>query len=212
MGRLLEACCTSPAEARKAIAGGADRIELCDNIRIGGVTPDDASIVDTVALGKPVNVLVRPRGGNFVFSDSEEAEMARSIERCRSLGASGVVIGALKEDGSIDVPMMGRLIAAARGNGSERPLSVTFHRAFDECAEPFAALEEIIGLGCDRLLTSGQQPSAYEGGALIAALVEKAAGRIIIMPGAGIKPENLDEIERITGAKEFHGTGICQES
>ena len=209
MARLLEACCTSAAEARTALEGGAGRIELCEEIAIGGVTPSEANIAETVALGLPVNVLVRPRGGNFVFNEEEERQMLRSIDACRRLGAAGVVIGALKEDGSIDLPMMGRLVSRARGNGSERRLSVTFHRAFDECAEPFKALEQIIGLGCDRLLTSGQKPSAYEGMELIAELVKRADGRIIIMPGAGITPANLDIIENETGAVEFHGTRIC---
>ncbi|MBQ0127383.1 MAG: copper homeostasis protein CutC [Bacteroidales bacterium] len=209
MARLLEACCTSAAEARTALEGGAGRIELCEEIAIGGVTPSEANIAETVALGLPVNVLVRPRGGNFVFNEEEERQMLRSIDACRRLGAAGVVIGALKEDGSIDLPMMGRLVSRARGNGSERRLSVTFHRAFDECAEPFAALDQIIALGCDRLLTSGQKPSAYEGMELIAELVKRADGRIIIMPGAGITPANLDIIENETGAVEFHGTRIC---
>lgn len=209
MARLLESCCTSAAEARTALEGGAGRIELCEEIAIGGVTPSEANIAETVALGLPVNVLVRPRGGNFVFNEEEERQMLRSIDTCRRLGAAGVVIGALKKDGSIDLPMMGRLVSRARGNGSERRLSVTFHRAFDECAEPFAALDQIIALGCDRLLTSGQKPSAYEGMELIAELVKRADGRIIIMPGAGITPANLDIIENETGAVEFHGTRIC---
>lgn len=209
MARLLESCCTSAFEARTALEGGAGRIELCEEIAIGGVTPSEANIAETVALGLPVNVLVRPRGGNFVFNEEEERQMLSAIDACRRLGAAGVVIGALKEDGSIDLPMMGRLVSRARGNGSERRLSVTFHRAFDECAEPFAALDQIIALGCDRLLTSGQKPSAYEGMGLIAELVKRAASRIIVMPGAGITPANLDEIEKKTGAVEFHGTRIC---
>lgn len=209
MARLLESCCTSAFEARTALEGGAGRIELCEEIAIGGVTPSEANIAETVALGLPVNVLVRPRGGNFVFNEEEERQMLSAIDACRRLGAAGVVIGALKEDGSIDLPMMGRLVSRARGNGSERRLSVTFHRAFDECAEPFAALDQIIALGCDRLLTSGQKPSAYEGMGLIAELVKRAASRIIVMPGAGITPANLDIIENETGAVEFHGTRIC---
>lgn len=209
MARLLEACCTSAAEAKAAFECGADRIELCEDIAVGGVTPSEACIAGTVALGLPVNVLVRPRGGDFVFNEEEERQMLRSIDACHRLGAAGVVIGALTEEGEIDIPMMERLVARARGKGSERRLSVTFHRAFDECAEPFKALEQIIGLGCDRLLTSGQKPSAYEGMELIAELVKRADGRIIIMPGAGITPANLDIIENETGAVEFHGTRIC---
>lgn len=209
MARLLEACCVNAAQAKDALDGGAGRIELCEDIAVGGVTPAERNIAGTVAVGLPVNVLVRPRGGDFVFTAEEEAGMLADIDTCRRLGATGVVIGALTEDGEIDMPMMERLVARARGNGSERRLSVTFHRAFDECADPLAALEQIIGLGCDRLLTSGQRPSAYEGMELIAELVKRAAGRIIVMPGAGITPANLDEIENKTGAVEFHGTRIC---
>ena len=209
-GRLLEACCTSAEEVRRAIAGGAGRIELCARIDVGGVTPDDDTVREAVALGRdsdvPVNVLVRPRGGDFVYSAEEETEMAASIERARALGAAGVVIGALHADGSIDTGMMRRLIAVAHGNNT--PLSVTFHRAFDECSDPFEALEQIIRLGCNRLLTSGQAPSAYEGRDLIAELVKAAGGRIIIMPGAGITPDKLDAIAEATGATEFHGTRI----
>lgn len=208
--RLLEACCTSPEEAAAAIAGGAGRIELCADIDVGGVTPCDGAIRATVALGVPVNVLVRPRGGDFVFSPEEEEEMAEAIARCRDLGAAGVVIGALRPDGSVDMEMMERLVRIARGDGSQRRLSVTFHRAFDECREPFSAFEDIIALGCDRLLTSGTAPTAWEGRELIAQLVEKASGRIIVMPGSGVTPENLASLEEETGAIEFHGTKICR--
>lgn len=209
MARLLESCCTSVLQAEKALHGGAGRIELCECIEVGGVTPSDENIKATVALGSPVNVLVRPRGGDFVYSESEEAQMLASIDACRRLGASGVVIGALDKSSDIDMPMMRRLIARARGSEGERRLNVTFHRAFDECRDPYSALEQIISLGCDTLLTSGQKTTAYEGRVLIAELVRIAAGRIVIMPGSGVTPSNLDEIEKITGAVEFHGTKIC---
>ena len=209
MAHILEACCTSPEQAHSAIRNGAGRIELCSRIEAGGVTPPDSDISRTVALGVPVNVLVRPREGNFIFSPEEEAQMIRSIESCRELGAAGVVIGALTPEGDIDMPMMRRLVAAA--HCGSRPLSVTFHRAFDECREPLAALEEIISLGCERLLTSGQKPSAQEGAELIEELVRQADGRIIVMPGAGITPDNLALIEKQTGAVEFHGTRICRK-
>lgn len=209
MAHILESCCTSTEQALSAIRNGAGRIELCSCIEVGGITPPDSDISRAVALGTPVNVLVRPRGGDFVFSPEEETQMLRSIECCRELGAAGVVIGALTQEGDIDIPMMRRLIAAA--HGGSRPLSVTFHRAFDECREPFKALEEIISLGCERLLTSGQKPSAQEGMELIAELVKRADGRIIVMPGAGITPDNLALIEKQTGAVEFHGTRICRK-
>ncbi len=203
--RILEACCVSAEEARRAISRGASRIELCAEIEVGGVTPSDGEIRATVALGAPVNVLVRPRGGDFVYTAGEEEEMAEAIGRAALLGAAGVVIGALRGDGSIDTDMISRLVALAK----EKGLSVTFHRAFDECRDPFEALEEIISLGCDRLLTSGRKPSAYEGLDLLSSLVKSAGDRITIMPGAGITPDNLAEIEKITGAVEFHGTKIC---
>lgn len=205
--RILEACCTSAQEAVNARQCGASRIELCEDIAVGGVTPSAENIKETLLAGLPVNVLVRPREGDFVYSDDETEQILTDIWSCHKYGVSGVVIGALTKDGDIDMPLMKRLVAAAHSLG----LSVTFHRAFDECRDPFTALEQIIELGCERLLTSGQAPSAYEGRELIAALVQKAAGRIIIMPGAGVNKSNLDEIQQFTGAVEFHGTKICTE-
>ena len=209
MQRILEACCTSLSQVESAERGGAGRIELCECLELGGVTPAPDNIRAAVSRSLPVNVLVRPRGGDFVFTAEEEAAMARDVALCRELGAAGVVIGALRRDGSVDMELMGRLMAVARGRKGERPLSVTFHRAFDECADPFRALEDIISLGCDRLLTSGQKASAWEGRGLIAELVRRAAGRIIVMPGAGITADNLDAIAEETKAVEFHGTRIC---
>ena len=166
MGRFIECCCTSVGEVTEAVAGGASRIELCENLEVGGITPSSRlirQVLDVCPL--PVNVLVRPRGGDFVFSEEEEEQMKQDIRNCKELGVNGVVIGALLGDGSIDTAMMRRLIQAAR------PLSVTFHRAFDCCKDPFRALEDVIALGCDRLLTSGLASSAYEGRELIARLV-----------------------------------------
>lgn len=198
---FLECCCTSVEEVLEAEAGGAGRVELCSELEVGGVTPSLDLIRSVLAATSlPVNVLVRPRGGDFVFSEDETESMLRDIDICKSLGVNGVVIGALDRDGNIDLPLMRRLISAAR------PLKVTFHRAFDECADPSAALEDIISLGCDILLTSGHAPSAYEGRALISRLILQAAGRIIIMPGAGIKPANINEISLATGALQFHGS------
>lgn len=209
MKRILEACCTSPEQVRAAALNGAGRVELCECIEVGGVTPSEKAVEESVAAGLPVFVLVRPRGGDFFFNREEEELMAGSIRRCRELGASGVVIGALNADRTVNREMMARLMAEARGNGKERPLAVTFHRAFDEVRDPFEALEEIIGLGFDRILTSGQEPTAFEGRKLIAELVERAGGRIIIMPGSGVTPDNLDIIADETKAVEFHGTKIC---
>lgn len=209
MKRILEACCTSPEQVRAASLNGAGRVELCECIEVGGVTPSEKAVEESVVAGLPVFVLVRPRGGDFFFNREEEELMAGSIRRCRELGASGVVIGALNADWTVNREMMARLVTEARGNDKERPLAVTFHRAFDEVRDPFEALEEIIGLGFDRILTSGQEPTAFEGRKLIAELVERAGGRIIIMPGSGVTPDNLDIIADETKAVEFHGTKIC---
>lgn len=230
MKPFCEVCCPSLEAVAGAVAAGAGRIELCERLEVGGVTPSESLIKDALAVAGvvPVNVLVRPREGDFVYSEEEAAQMLESIELCRALGASGVVIGALRSDGSVDMSLMRRLVAAARpvaarpaaaaasataavdpaGPGDLRPLSVTFHRAFDECSDPFAALEDIIILGIDRLLTSGHCANAWEGRFILKELVERAAGRIVIMPGCGITPANLDEIAAITAATEFHGSRI----
>lgn len=240
MKPFCEVCCPSLEAVAGAVAAGAGRIELCERLEVGGVTPSESLIKDALAVAGvvPVNVLVRPREGDFVYSEEEAAQMLESIELCRALGASGVVIGALRRDGSVDMSLMRRLLAAARpvaarpaaarpaaarpaaaaasataavdpaGPGDLRPLSVTFHRAFDECSDPFAALEDIISLGIDRLLTSGHCANAWEGRFILKELVERAAGRIVIMPGCGITPANLDEIAAITAATEFHGSRI----
>ena len=224
MKPFCEVCCPSLEAVAGAVAAGAGRIELCERLEVGGVTPSESLIKDALAVSGavPVNVLVRPREGDFVYSEEEAAQMLESIELCRALGASGVVIGALRSDGSVDMSLMRRLVAAARPVAALpvsqsvaaqpvaalRPLSVTFHRAFDECSDPFAALEDIISLGIDRLLTSGHCANAWEGRFVLKELVERAAGRIVIMPGCGITPANLDEIAAITAAAEFHGSRI----
>ena len=198
--RFIECCCTSVYEVLQAQAGGASRIELCADLPIGGVTPPAQllrEVLDSCTL--PVNVLVRPRGGDFCYSEAEVDQMLQSIADCKRLGANGVVIGALTTQGDVDVPLMRRLIAAAR------PLSVTFHRAFDECRDPMGAFRDIVGLGCDRLLSSGHEPSAYQGRALLRRLIETASP-IVVMPGAGINPSNIKELDHATGATEFHGS------
>lgn len=212
-----EVCCPTIEAVSKAVAAGADRIELCEWLEVGGVTPSEQLIKDAlvVAGSVPVNVLVRPRGGNFVYSEEEAGEMLESIALFKAIGTdraadgrkaelrvNGVVIGALRPDGSVDMALMRRLVAAAR------PLSITFHRAFDECRDPFEALEDIISLGIDRLLTSGHRADAWEGRFILKELVGRAAGRIVIMPGCGITPANLPELAAITGATEFHGSRI----
>ena len=203
MKYFREACCTSLEAVLAAERTGAQRIELCERLELGGVTPSEALLREVlVATSLPVNVLVRPRGGDFVYDGVEEQTMLDSIALCRHLGVNGVVIGALTPSGRVDVPLMKRLIAAAR------PLSVTFHRAFDEAADPFAALEEVIALGCERLLTSGHAPDALAGRELIGELVRRAAGRIVIMAGCGVRPGNIAKIARDSLASEYHSSCI----
>lgn len=204
MSLLREACCPSLEAVLAAGRTGACRIELCERLEIGGVTPSEALLrAALAATDLPVNVLVRPRGGDFVYDEAEVEAMLESIRLCRALGANGVVIGALTPSGAVDLPVMRRLVAAAKGD-----LSVTFHRAFDETADPAAALEDIIALGCDRLLTSGHAPDAFAGRAQISALVRQAAGRIVVMAGCGVRPGNIGQIARETGAPEFHSSCI----
>ena len=169
---------------------------------LSGESPPAAELLKAaISVAKvPVNVLVRPRGGDFVFSAAEADTMLRDIELCREAGAAAVVIGALDSRGDVDMPLMRRLCDAASG------MSVTFHRAFDVCADPLAAFEDVLALGCDRLLTSGHESDAFKGRFFIAELVERAAGRIIVMPGCGVRRSNIARIAADTGAVEFHAS------
>lgn len=201
MEYFLESCCTDVEQIRRAQEAGARRIELCENLAVGGVTPSAELLKAAISVATvPVNVLVRPRGGDFVFSAAEADTMLRDIELCREAGAAAVVIGALDSRGEVDMPLMRRLCDAASG------LSVTFHRAFDVCADPLAAFEDVLALGCDRLLTSGHESDAFKGRFFIAELVERAAGRIIVMPGCGVRRSNIARIAADTGAVEFHAS------
>lgn len=199
MGRFIECCCTSLYEAMEAQAGGARRVELCTDLSCGGVTPPLEMIREVRdSLSIKVNVLIRPRGGDFVYTEDEVQKTLQSIRDCRQIGVNGVVIGALLPDGDVDMPTMRRLIKEAR------PLEVTFHRAFDVCRDPMRAFDDVVSLGCDRLLTSGHEASAYEGRFLIGELVRK--GGTIVMAGCGVRTCNIAEIERDSGAAEFHST------
>lgn len=200
MKRIIEICANSAQSCVEAEAGGATRVELCAGIPEGGTTPSYGEIKTAQALAPSIdiNVIIRPRGGDFLYTGAEIDAMLADIELCKQLGVHGVVFGCLTKEGDIDVALMRRLIEAA---GS---LSVTCHRAFDVCRDPFAALEQLIELGCDRILTSGQQSDAVKGIPLIAELVKRAADRIIIMPGCGVRENNIAQIEAETGAKEFH--------
>lgn len=204
-GPVIESCCTTLDEARSAEARGADRIELCTELSVGGVTPSRDLIQDVVqALTIPVNVLIRPRSSlAFVYSEDEIRQVIADIEYCKTVGVAGIVVGALTSSGGIDVAAMRRLVAAAQ------PLPVTFHRAYDVCTEdPFEALEIIIDLGCARLLTSGRAATAWEGRGLLSQLVRRAGDRLIVMPGRGVTPANLSELSAFTHAPEFHGTQL----
>ncbi len=206
--RKIEVCSTSLDDAREAEAGGAIRIELCSAITCGGVTPSHGLIKSVVDanLNLDINVLIRAREGGFCYTEAEVEAMCQDIEFCREAGVHGVVIGALTADGDIDMEACQKMVAAAG------EMSITFHRAFDICREPLVALEQIISLGCHRLLTSGQQSSAEQGAEFIAELVKRAAGRIIIMPGAGINPKNIAAIEQKTAATEFHSTAAIDSA
>ena len=197
---VLEVCCADLQSVRAAKEGGAHRVELCRELDLDGLTPSQEMMREAIGMGIPVQVLIRPREGNFVYNKEEASQMLSDIRHARRLGANGVVIGALKADGGIDGESVRRLVEEAED------MSITFHRAFDVCARPEEALEQIIALGCHRLLTSGQAPTAEEGIPLIRKLVEQSAGRIIIMPGAGVNPRNARRIIRETGAVEIHGS------
>jgi copper homeostasis protein len=185
-----------------AEAGGAGRVELCDNLIEGGTTPSAGTIAECRArLRIPIFAMIRPRGGDFLYTDVEYAIMRRDIAHARSLGADGVVLGLLRPDGSVDVERTRALVEAAR------PLPVTFHRALDVARDADQALDALIALGVDRVLTSGQAATAPEGAAVIARLVRRAAGRIGILPGCGIDETNVRRLVADTGAREVHVRG-----
>ena len=196
---LLEACVDSVAGARAAARAGAGRLELCDDLLEGGTTPS-AGMIAAVreAVSIPLFVIVRPRGGDFVHDADEVDVMRRDVATARMLGADGVVIGSLTADGEIDHDAMARLIEVAH------PLGVTCHRAFDAVRDQERALERLVALGVQRVLTSGAAPSASEGVARIRALVAQAAGRIHVMAGGGVTPANAGTIVRETGVRELH--------
>ena len=196
----IEICANSVESAVKAQQAGAYRVELCAGIPEGGTTPSFGEIRMARQLlnQTKLHVIIRPRGGDFLYSPIEQEIMLHDIKVVRQLGADGVVFGCLTAEGYVDVPLMQKLMNAVG------EMSVTFHRAFDMCSNPKEALEQIIGLGIDRVLTSGQEATAEKGIPLLKELVEQADGRIIIMPGCGVRENNIGKIEAETGAKEFH--------
>lgn len=199
--RLLEVAANSVASALAAQAGGADRIELCGGLEVGGLTPSMAAIAMTrERLSIPLYVLIRPRAGDFLYADDELAAMERDIETCLSLGCDGVVFGVLDADAQVDVARCKPLLAAAGGMG------VTFHRAFDMVRDPQRALEDVVALGAERVLTSGGAVTAMQGSQAIRQRIEQARGRIVVMPGAGIDAGNVAVLAGATGAMEFHAS------
>ena len=199
----IEICANSVESAVKAQEGGAYRVELCAGIPEGGTTPSfgDIRMARQLLQKTKLHVIIRPRGGDFLYSKLELDIMLHDIKVARQLGADGVVFGCLTAEGNVDVPVM-KMLMNAVGD-----MSVTFHRAFDMCKNPQEALEQIIALGCNRILTSGQEPNAVKGIPLLKELVKQADGRIIIMPGCGVNPSNILQIAEETGASEFHFSG-----
>jgi copper homeostasis protein len=197
----LEICVDSVESAIAAQYAGAHRVELCDNLIEGGTTPS-LGMINSVRknLSIDVNVIIRPRGGDFLYTDLEYDIIRRDIDICGEAGVNGIVIGLLRPDGEIDLERTSKLVELAG------PMSVTFHRAFDMCADPTKGLEDIIASGASRLLTSGQEETAYKGAELISKLKKVARDRIIIMPGGGINESNIRAVAETTGCNEFHLT------
>jgi copper homeostasis protein len=196
---LLEVVVYNIESALRAQQGGADRIELCDNPAEGGTTPS-YGIIEAVRQNSSMDVyvMIRPRGGDFLYSNYEFHAMKRDIHQCQKISVDGIVFGILTPEGRIDKKRCKELIDVAR------PLKVTCHRAFDMARDPFEALEDCIEVGFNRILTSGRQPQALQGAELIAQLIEKANGRIAIMPGSGVNENTVQEIVRKTNCKEIH--------
>ena len=200
-GIELEICANSIYSANQAQQAGASRVELCQNLENGGTTPSYGQIKlvrNQLHIG--VHVLIRPRSGDFLYTDDEFQEIIEDIRYCKSVGCDGVVIGVLNADGSVDKERMQVLVNEAK------PMCVVFHRAFDRCNDPQQAMEDIIELGCDRILTSGLQNTAWQGKDLLKDLIEQADGRIEIMPGSGVDASNVKEILNYTKAKSIHSS------
>jgi copper homeostasis protein len=199
----FEVCANSVTSAIAAQQGGAVRVELCDTLREGGTTPSYAQIaLSRKYLNISLYVLIRPRTGDFVYTDLEFEVIKHDLQTCIDLGCDGVGIGILNPDGTIDKPRCLELVQMAKAAG----LGVTFHRAFDMCADYFTALEDCIEIGIDRILTSGGKSTAMEGANTLARLVSLAMGRIIIMPGGGVSENNVAGLVKYTGASEFHAS------
>jgi len=209
MKYIIEIATSDFLTTKSAVEGGADRIELCANLAEGGTTPSYAHIKKCKeSFSIPLFPIIRPRGGDFLYNKDEFEIMKNDIKLCKELGCEGIVIGLLNMDGTIDMTRTSELIELAY------PLEVTFHRAFDRCKDPFVALEELVEIGCQRILTSGQQPSVSSRESvvdnkaveLISQLNKIADDRIIIMPGSGVRKENIKILAERTGCVEFHSS------
>ena len=200
---MVEICANGVESCLAAQEGGADRVELCAGIPEGGTTPSygEIKVARRVLTTMRLHVIIRPRGGDFLYTDLEVERMAEDIAMCRQLGVDGVVFGCLNADGTFDLEKNRYLIDCSRG------MSVTCHRAFDRAVNPEQALEDVIALGFDRILTSGQQPKAEQGIDLLARLNRQADGRIILMAGSGVTEQNIRRIREATGLNEFHFSG-----
>ncbi len=197
----VEICAQSYTSALTAQRGGADRIELCAALPLGGTTPSHGTIKLTRDyLQIPICVLIRPRGGDFFYSDAEMEEIFHDIEFCKVIGVDGIVVGAQNLDGTLNLQLMKQMQVIAG------PMEVICHRVFDQTPDPFVAMEQLIELGYTRILSSGQQPTAFEGRHLLAELIQKADNRITIMPGSGIHEANIVELLQVTRANEIHFT------
>lgn len=223
---ILEVCCGNLESVKAAVEGVADRIELCKNLELDGLTPTREMIRAAVGLCHPagvlVHVLIRSRGGNFVYDETEVAKMDEEIQIALEEGADGLVIGALTPEGDIDTDVCRQWMDKMRDADGGLVCNVTFHRAFDVCREPLVAMERIAQLGCNRILTSGQQPTAELGVGLLKKLVDKSCElaaktghRVIVLCGGGVTVHNAPYILRVTGATEIHGsmrTGLVSDA
>ncbi len=198
----FEVCAVNIQSALAAERAGAQRIELCSALDVGGLTPSLGLISQAVrSLEIPVHVLIRPREGDFCYSEIELGIMLDDIRYSREAGAAGVVVGALTRDGQLDLPKMKAMKAAAE------PMGITCHRAFDFTRNAAEALEQLIEMGFERVLSSGQSDSAFEGRFVLQKMVQQAQGRIAVMPGSGINAENIRVLAEVSGANDFHFTG-----
>ncbi len=201
MRALLEIAVFNIESALFAAASGADRLELCENPFDGGTTPSYGFLKNVSEhISIPVFPIIRPRGGDFLYSNAEYKQICYDIELCKDLGFKGVVSGILLEDGSIDHKRTAQLVALSGG------MQFTFHRAFDRAMNPSEALETIIDTGAKRILTSGQVPNAFDGKELIQQMIQQSENRIIIMPGSGVRSNNIKALQAFTGAHEFHSS------